>query len=69
MLKTFYNTGVVDDSRFTYSPMSFKVGLGYPAIMKLGLAGAIFIILILISIIWFIVRKIRHKRSNVQLCE
>ena len=62
MLKTFYNTGVVDDSRFTYSPMSFKVSLSYPTIMKLGVAGAIFIIMILLGIIWLVVRKIRRKK-------
>lgn len=61
MLKTFYDTGVVDDSEYTYSPMSFKVGFGYPTIMKLGLIGAILIILIITSIIWFVVRKIRRK--------
>ena len=62
MLKTFFDTGEVDDSHFTYSPMSFKVGLGYPTIMKLGLAGAIFIIVILMGIIWLVVRKIRRKK-------
>ena len=69
MLKTFYNTGVVDESRFTYSPMSFKVGLGYPTIMKLIVAGAIFIIVIILGIIWFVVRKIRRKKlfQKVQL--
>ena len=60
MLNSFYNTGVVDDSRFTYSPISFKVGLGYPTIMKLVVAGAIFIIMIISGIIWLVVRKIRH---------
>jgi len=62
ILKTFFDTGVVDNSHFTYSPMSFELGLGYPAMMKLGLAGAILIILILTSIIWLIARKIHQKK-------
>ena len=62
MLKTFYNTGIVDDSRFTYSPMSFKVGLGFPTMMKLVVAGAIFVIVIILGIIWLVVRKIRRKK-------
>ncbi len=41
MLKTFFKTGVVDDSRYTYSPISFEVGFGYPTIMKLVVGGAI----------------------------
>ena len=69
MLKTFYDKGVVDDSRYTYAPMSFKVGLGYTTMMKLGVAAAIFIIIVLIGIVWLIIRKIhkkkmRHKRKR-----
>ncbi len=63
MLKTFYDTGVVDDSRYVYSPMNFKVGLGYPAIMKLVLAGVFLILLIVIAVIWFVVRKIRRRKA------
>jgi pimeloyl-ACP methyl ester carboxylesterase len=62
MLKTFFNTGVVDDSRFSYSPMNFNVSLGYPTIMKLVVGGIIFISIILIIVILLVVRKIRRKR-------
>ena len=62
MLKTFYNTGVVDDSRYTYSPMSFKVGLGYPTIMKLIMVGVIFILMILLGVIWLVIKKFRRKK-------
>ncbi len=61
MLQTFYNTGEVDASRFTYAPMSFEVGLGYPTIMKLIVAGAIIIIMVILGSIWLTVRKIRRK--------
>jgi len=65
MLKTFFKTGVVDDSHYTYSPISFKVGLGYPTMMKLAVAGITCIIIILLSIVWFVVRKIRFGKRKV----
>ena len=62
MLKTFFKTGIVDDSRYKYSPLSFQVGWGLPTIMKLGLAGVVLILIVIIALIWYVVRKIRRKR-------
>lgn len=69
MLKTFFKTGAVDNSRYIYSPMNFEVGFGYPTLMKLVVAGAIFVIMIILGIIWLVVRKIRRKKlfQKVQL--
>jgi pimeloyl-ACP methyl ester carboxylesterase len=39
LLTSFYDTGVADDSLFTYEPMDFRVGLGFPLLAKL-LVGA-----------------------------
>jgi pimeloyl-ACP methyl ester carboxylesterase len=39
LLTSFYDTGVADASLFTYLPMDFRVGLGFPRLAKL-LAGA-----------------------------
>jgi pimeloyl-ACP methyl ester carboxylesterase len=39
LLTSFYDTGVADASLFTYMPMDFHVGLGFPLMTKL-LAGA-----------------------------
>jgi hypothetical protein len=39
LLTSFYDTGVADASLFTYMPMDFHVGLGFPLMAKL-LAGA-----------------------------
>ena len=61
LIKTFFKTGVVDDSRYTYSQISFEVGFGYPTIMKLVVGGAIFVIMLILGIIWLIFRKIRRK--------
>ena len=62
MLKTFFKTGIVDDSRYTYSPISFEVGWSYPTIMKLGLAGVIAVLLLIIALIWYLIRRISRKR-------
>jgi len=67
MLKTFFKTGVVDDSRYTYSPISFEVGWSYPTIMKLILTGIVFVIIILIFVIWLVIKKIRRKNSQILL--
>jgi hypothetical protein len=39
LLTSFYDTGLADASLFTYLPMNFRVGLGFPLLAKL-LAGA-----------------------------
>ena len=67
MLKTFFKTGVVDDSRYTYSPISFEVGWSYPTIMKLILTGMVFILIILIYAVWLVIKKIRFKGSHILL--
>ena len=67
MLKTFFKTGVVDDSRYTYSPISFEVGWSYPTIMKLILTGIVLVIIIIIFVIWLVIKKIRRKNSQILL--
>lgn len=37
LLTSFYDTGVADDSLYTYTPMNFKVDMGFPAIFKIAL--------------------------------
>lgn len=67
MLITFFKTGVVDDSRYKYSPISFEVGWSYPTIMKLILTGIVFVIIILILVIWLVIKKYRRKASHILL--
>jgi len=62
MLRTFYDRGEVDDSRFVYAPMSFAVQFSYPSMMKLGLAVVTIILLALIITVWLVVRKLRRRR-------
>jgi pimeloyl-ACP methyl ester carboxylesterase len=62
LLTTFYDTGVVDDSLFTYQPMGFGVGLGFPAIAKLVLAAIVLLIAAVVAVAWYILRRVRQRR-------
>jgi pimeloyl-ACP methyl ester carboxylesterase len=64
LLTSFFETGRPDDSLFTYQPMDFHVGLGYPEILKLALAAVVAVLLGLTATAWFIVRKIRRRRRR-----
>jgi hypothetical protein len=50
-LTTFYDTGVADDSLFTYSPMEFKVKLGLPLVAKISLGIGIMFVMGIIFVI------------------
>jgi pimeloyl-ACP methyl ester carboxylesterase len=62
LLKSFYDTGVADDSLFTYAPMDFRVSWGFPRIAKIALASLIILILGLSWLAWIIVRRIRRPK-------
>lgn len=66
LLTTFYDTGEVDDSLYTYQPMEFHVDWGWPTQAKQYLAIAIGVPLVLVLVVWFIVRwvVIKRKRRN-----
>jgi len=63
MLKKFFTTGIVDDSKYTYEPMNFKVGFSFQLIMKLSLA-VIILVLVLIGLFirHIIIRKSRRRK-------
>jgi len=62
MLAAFFKKGIVDNSLYKYSPISFKVEWGFPTIMKLGLAGLTAVLLIIIALIWYLIRRVSRKR-------
>lgn len=64
LLNTFYDTGVGDDSLFTYQPWEFKVGFGFPLIAKLVLVIVVLLSIGLIALVWFIVRRIRRHSAT-----
>jgi len=63
LLTTFYDTGVADDSLFTYQPMNFDVSLGFPAIAKLVLAAIVLIVVLVVALVWFIIARRRKRRA------
>jgi hypothetical protein len=65
LLASFYDTGTADDSLFSYHPVDFKVGLGYPAMAKLGLAAVILVIVIVVATVWFVARRVRQRKANL----
>jgi pimeloyl-ACP methyl ester carboxylesterase len=65
LLTSFYDTGLADDSLFTFQPVNFQVGIGYPAMAKLGLAAIVLVLVIVVAVIWFILRRVRRNRSSV----
>ncbi len=61
LLTSFYDTGEADDSLFTYEPMDFQVGLGFPQLAKLALGGVTAVLLAIVGGISFIVRRRRQS--------
>jgi hypothetical protein len=63
---TFYDTGEVDDSLFTYQPMDFYVESGWPTQAKQYLAIAVAVPLMLVALVGsavgFIVRRARRRK-------
>jgi hypothetical protein len=43
--------------------VGFAVGLGYPALAKLGLAAVVLVVVRLLALGWFIVRRVRRRRA------
>jgi len=62
LLTSFYDTGVADDSLYTYHPVDFHVGFGFPEQAKLALAVVVLVPLLLVALVWFIVRRVRRRR-------
>ena len=66
ILPTFYDTGEVDDSLYTYQPMDFAVDKlmnDFPKFAKLIVAVIVLVIVLLVALVWFIVRKVRRRRA------
>jgi pimeloyl-ACP methyl ester carboxylesterase len=64
MLTTFYDTGKVDDSRYTYQPMDFQVGFGFPEQAKLGVGIVLLVIVIMVAVMLLIVWLVRRRRAR-----
>jgi hypothetical protein len=62
LLTTFFDTGVADDSLYSYQPVDFCVGIGYPEQAKILLAVVVLVPLELVARVWFIVRRVQRRR-------
>ena len=61
LLTSFYDTGVADDSLYTYAPMDFSVSQGFPALAKIILGVVVLIVGAVVTVIWFIARRVQRR--------
>jgi pimeloyl-ACP methyl ester carboxylesterase len=64
MLRTFFDTGQVDASLYTYQPLDFDVGLGWPALAKLLVAVMVLVPIVLLVLVWWIIRWAKRRRAS-----
>ncbi len=64
LVTSFYDTGVADDSLYTYAPIDFQVSWGYPTQAKLLLGLVLLLIAAVVAVIWFVVRRIQRRKAR-----
>jgi len=63
LLNTYFSTGEADASLYTYQPVNFDVGLGWPGLAKVLLSTMLVVIILLVTLVWFVVRRVRRRRT------
>jgi len=69
MLNTFFDTGNVDASLYTYQPLDFDVGLGWPGLAKLLLGIVLLPIVLVVAVVWFIAQRKKKGSHRSKMCE
>ena len=64
MLNAFFDTGQVDASLYTYQPLDFDVGLGWPGLAKVVLGMLLVVIVIVVAVVWLVVWLVRRRRAT-----
>jgi pimeloyl-ACP methyl ester carboxylesterase len=64
LLNTFFDTGQVDVSLYTYQPLDFDVGLGWPGLAKVLLGIVLLVIILVVALVWFVARRVRRHRAS-----
>jgi len=64
MLNTFFDTGQVDASLYTYQPLDFDVGLGWPGLAKVLVAIVALVPILSLVLVWWIVRWAKRRRAS-----
>lgn len=65
LLTSFYDSGVADDSLYTYQPMDFTPPASFPMLAKIALGTALLILVVLAPAIRFIVRRTLRRTKSV----
>jgi pimeloyl-ACP methyl ester carboxylesterase len=63
LLTTFYSTGEVDDSLYTYEAVDFDQGQTWGGMAKTLLTIVLAVIVLLVTLVWFVVRRVRRRRT------
>jgi pimeloyl-ACP methyl ester carboxylesterase len=66
MLNTFFSTGETDASLYTYQPVNFDAGLGWPGLAKILLGIVLAVIVLSVALVWFVVRRVRRRRTIIR---
>jgi hypothetical protein len=40
--------------------MDFQVGIGFPQLAKFGVGAVLPLIVVVVGVVWFVVRRVRH---------
>ena len=62
LLTSFYDTGLADESLYTYLPMDFKPAMRFPLLAKILLGTGVLLIALLAVAAWGIARRLRRRR-------
>jgi hypothetical protein len=69
MLTKFFNSGDVDASLYTYQPIDFDVGRGWPGLIKfilaIGLVVLILLVTLIATVIYIVSRKVRRSDRQI----
>ncbi len=66
MLTTFYNSGEVDASLYTYQPLDFDVGRGWPGLAKILLGVVLLVVVLLAVSIALVIRFVARRRLRTR---
>jgi len=64
MLNTFFDSGEVDASLYTYQPLDFDVGLGWPGLAKILVAVVVLVPILLLVLVWLIIRGVKRRKAS-----
>ncbi|MCP4417169.1 MAG: hypothetical protein GY805_11130, partial [Chloroflexi bacterium] len=63
LVNTYFDTGEVDASGYTYQPLNFTIETGWGTLAKRALGIVVVVIVLLIGLIWLTIRAILRRKS------